>query len=190
MRRRSDVMLVGQERRTFNSVTLATTLSLQDFSALADSAFKPEAPIVRAAESDGDEPLAQYADTAAMVERVRRCISERRHNFAFALWYPAMKGLVVERRIEFDPPRDGITHRDTVSGWGLIHLHVYASVPGNLQCRISVNSEQRARNRQAKYPELGPVDDWDWRFVQRQAYNLTQRLSTMGFTGPVIQPPN
>ncbi|MGH8445338.1 MAG: hypothetical protein ACREVL_08725, partial [Solimonas sp.] len=49
-------------------------------------------------------------------------------------------------------------------------------------------SEARAAARQDRYPELGPVSDWDWRRIESLAYGLTRRLGTMGATGPVGQP--
>lgn len=171
-----------------NTVTLATFISLSDFADLVETALTPDAPTVRSSESELGEPLQHFGDAAAILDKAAQCLAEGRHHYAFGFWYPAMKGNVLERRIDLDPPREGKSHRYSLSGWGLIHLHVYCSDPRQLQCRVVVNSLSRAMSRESRYPELGPVADWDWKAVERLAYKLTSRLSTMGVTGPVVQP--
>ncbi|MGH8430105.1 MAG: hypothetical protein ACREUF_06850, partial [Solimonas sp.] len=167
---------------------LATIITLSSFDALIDAAFQAETPRVSASESDFGEPLQHFADAAAVKDKAAWCVRSGVRNHAFALWYPPMKGLVVERRVELDPPRDGKTFRYSLSGWGLIHLHLYFTPPDTLQCRVAVNSLTRARSREDRYPDLGPVSDWDWRVVETHAFRLGRTLAAMGKVAPVGQP--
>ncbi len=169
-------------------MTLATLISLSDFNALVESAFEAETPVVSSSESELGEPLQRFSTLEAIQAKAAQCVQAGIHNYAFGLWYPSMKGQMSERRVEFDPPRDGHTFRYSLSGWGIIHLHLYVTPPHTLQCRVAVNSEARATSRQARYPELGAVSDWDWRVVEAYAFRLNRRLAAMGKTAPVAQP--
>ncbi len=170
-------------------MTLATLITLADFSALVDAAYEAETPVVTSAESELGQPLARFDDAAAIKTHAAGQVAAGIHHGAYALWYPSMKGLVLERRITLDPPREGHAFRYSRSGWGLIQLHLYATPPSSVQCRVSVNSEARARARETRYPELGPVADWDWRVVETYAFRLSRRLAAMGRTAPVAPPP-
>ncbi len=169
-------------------MTLATIISLSDFGALVESAFQAETPVVTDSESDLGEALQRYPDPVAIRHRAAACVAEGVLHHSFALWYPTMKGLVLERQIALDPPRDGKSFRHSLSGWGVIHVRLYVTPPRTLQCRVVVNSEARARAREERYPELGATADWDWRVVETYAFRLSRRLAAMGRTAPVIQP--
>lgn len=169
-------------------MTLATFISAADFDALVDAAFQTETPRVASSESELGEPLQWFATAAEIKAKAAQCATAQLHNYAFGLWYPSMQGQVLERRVELDPPRDGQTFRHSLGGWGLIRLHVYFPKPGDLQCRVSVNSKARALSREDRHPELGAVSDWNWPAVEKLAFGLTRRLATMGPTGPVAQP--
>lgn len=168
-------------------MTLATIISVSDFGLLVTEAFHPEAPVVSSAESDLGEPLQRFASPAEIQAKAAECIARRLHNYAFGLWYPSMKGRVLERKITFDPPRDGKTFRYSLAGWGIIHLHLYFTPPNTLQCRVAVNSQARAVSRQERHPELGPASEWDWTVVESRAFRLSRRLASMGRTVPVVQ---
>ena len=169
-------------------MTLATLISLSDFGVLVDSAYQAETPRVASSESDLGEPLQHFASQAEILAKAAQCVEAGIHNYAFGLWYPSMKGPVLERQVVLDPPRDGKSFRYSLSGWGIIHLHLYVTSPDTLQCRVAVNSETRARQREARYPELGPVSDWDWRVVENYAFRLSRKLAAMGKTAPVTPP--
>ena len=169
-------------------MTLATLISLSDFNALVESAFEAETPVVSSSESELGESLQRFATLEAIQAKAAQCVQAGIHNYAFGLWYPSMKGQMSERKVEFDPPRDGHAFRYSLSGWGIIHLHLYVTPPNTLQCRVAVNSEARAASRAARYPELGAVSDWDWRVVEAYAFRLNRRLAAMGKTAPVVQP--
>lgn len=169
-------------------MTLATLITPADFGALVESAFQSETPQVSASESDLGEPLQQFATPTEILAKAAQCIETGVHNYAFGLWYPSMKGLVFERKVLLDPPREGKSFRYSLSGWGIIRLHLYVTRPGSLQCRVAVNSEARARSRANRHLELGAVSDWDWRVVETHAFRLSRRLAAMGRVAPVVQP--
>jgi len=168
-------------------VTLATIITLSDFKDLADAAFQAETPTVTSAESELGQALEHFADPAAMRAKAAECARSGIAQYAFGLWYPSMKGRTFERKITLDPPRDGHSFRHSLSGWGVIRLQLYFTPPYTLQCRVVVNSQTRAQSREARYPELGAVADWDWRVVETLAFRLSRRLAAMGKTAPVVQ---
>lgn len=169
-------------------MTLATLITAADFHDLVEGAFQTETPTVAASESELGAELEHFASPEAIRTKAAACIAARVHNYAFGLWYPSMKGEVFERKVVLDPPRDGHTFRYSLSGWGIIRLHLYCAQPGTLQCRLAVNTEARSLARQDRYPELGPVSAWDWKAVEAYAFRLSRRLAAMGKTAPVAQP--
>ena len=166
---------------------LATIISVSDFGLLVGEAFHPEVPIVSSSESDLGEPLQRFDSPAEIQAKAAECITRQLHHYAFGLWYPSMKGRILERKIALDPPREGKTFRHSLAGWGIIHLHLYFTPPNTLQCRVAVNSQARAVSRQERHPELGPASDWDWTVVEARAFRLSRRLASMGRTVPVVQ---
>ena len=168
-------------------MTLATIISLPDFGALVESAFEAETPVVTSSESALGEPLERFASPEEIMAKAAQCAKAGIHNYSFGLWYPSMKGRMIEREVKLDPPREGKTFRHSLTGWGIIHLNLYFTAHNTLQCRVVVNSRDRALARESRYPELGPVADWDWRVVETYAFRLTRRLAPMGPTAPVAQ---
>ncbi len=168
-------------------MTLATIISFSDFGALVEGAFQPEIPMVSSSESDLGEPLQRFANPEEILAKAASCAKAGIHSYAFGLWYPSMKGRVIERQIVLDPPREGKSFRYSLSGWGIIHLHLYFTSPNTLQCRVAVNSEARAKSRQSRYPDMGAVSEWDWRVVETYAFRLSRRLASMGRIAPVVQ---
>lgn len=169
-------------------MTLATIISFSDFGDLIEGAFQPEAPVVSSSESDLGEPLERFASPEEIRAKVAYCSKAGIHSYAFGLWYPSMKGRVIERQIALDPPREGKSFRYSLSGWGIIRLHVYFTPPKTLQCRVVVNSEARALSRQSRYPDMGAASEWDWRVVETYAFWLSRKLASMGRIAPVVQP--
>lgn len=169
-------------------MTLATLISLSDFNALVESAFQPETPRVSSSESELGQGLEHFATATEVQAKAAQCVKAGVRNYAFGFWYPSMKGAVLDREVVLDPPREGHAFRHSMSGWGIIHLHLYVTPPHTLQCRVVVNSEARALARQDRYPELGPPSAWDWRVIESYAFRLSRKLAAMGQTAPVVQP--
>ncbi len=166
-------------------MTLATLITHADFGELLASAFQKETPQVSSSESDLGQALQHFATPADIHAKVAQCAAAGLHDYSFGFWYPSMKGRPIERKVILDPPREGHAFRHSLTGWGLIHLHLYFTQPRKLQCRIAVNSQTRALSREARYPELGPASDWDWRVVEAYAFRLSRKLAAMGPTMPV-----
>jgi hypothetical protein len=167
-------------------VTLATIITISDFETLVEGAFQPEVPVIASSESDLGEPLEYFTSVEDIRAKAASCLKNGVYHYAFGLWYPSMKGSVIERKITLDPPREGKSFRYSMSGWGIIHLHLYVTPPNTLQCRVLVNSEARAQSRQNRHPELGAASDWSWRAVETYAFRLSRRLASMGRTVPVV----
>ena len=167
-------------------MTLATIITLSNFNDLVESAFQAEVPVVSSSESDLGQPLQRFATPAEIRTKAKYCAQAGIYNYAFGFWYPSMKGQIVERKVTLEPPRDGHSYRYSLSGWGIIHLHLYAAQPNTLQCRVAVNSEGRASSRQKRFPELGTASEWDWRVVEKYAFRLSRKLASMGRTAPVV----
>ena len=168
-------------------MTLATIITISDFEALVEGAFYPETPTVSSSESALGQPLDRFASAAEMKAKAIACLDEGIYNYSFGLWYPSMKGQVSDRKVTLDPPREGHSFRYSLSGWGIIHLHLYVTPPRILQCRVLVNSQTRAESREKRYPEIGPASDWDWQAVETYAFRLSRRLASMGRTVPVAK---
>lgn len=168
-------------------MTIATLISFSDLAALVEGAFQPEIPLVTASESELGEPLQHFTSPEEILDKALYCAKAGIHNYTFGLWYPSTKGQVIERQIALDPPREGKSFRYSLSGWGIIRLHLYFTPPNTLQCRVVVNSEARAQSRQSRYPEMGASSEWDWRVVDTYAFRLSRRLASMGRPALVVQ---
>ena len=168
-------------------MTLATIISLDNFNELVEGAFQPEAPKVSSSESDLGEPLLHFSSPEEIRAKVASCVKAGVHSYAFALWYPSMKGRLLERKVTLDPPREGKSFRYSLSGWGIIQLHLYFTAPDKLQCRVAVNSQTRAESRQSRFPDLGAASEWDWAVVETCAFRLSRKLASMGSVAPVVQ---
>ncbi|NKF21348.1 hypothetical protein [Solimonas marina] len=168
-------------------MTLATFISPADFDLLVDAAYHPEAPTVTSSESAPGAALTHFADADAVKAQAAHCHAAGDvDHYAFGLWYRGAGGTVLERRIDFDPPRDGHRFGHSLAGWGLIHLHLYWTAD-TLQCRVVAHARAAAEKRQARYPELGAIDDWNWPQIESTTFRLQRRLASMGRTGPVIR---
>ena len=167
--------------------TYATIISPGKFNKLVEAAFQPEAPQVSSSESDLGEPLQHFSSPEEIRAKVASCAKEGIHSYAFALWYPSMKGSIHERKITLDPPREGKSFRYSLSGWGIIHLHLYFTAPDKLQCRVAVNTQARAESRESRFPNLGAASEWDWAVVETCAFRLSRQLATMGRVAPVVK---
>jgi hypothetical protein len=99
----------------------------------------------------------------------------------FHLYAEAMEGYVGSRRITFNRGAvPGATFRYDSQGWGLIQLYFGQLRDGRLSnCHTNHNSEQRARNWAPTYaddPEMGSVDSWNWKEVNRASSRLNRFL--------------
>jgi hypothetical protein len=134
-------------------------------------------PVVKEADSDFDTQAKAFADTGALQEHVTSSISRNKGFFHFALYYPESKGVVREKRIELKPGSvPSHTHRYKQEGWGLIYLQINFRDHLRIECRVAVNSAERANVWAVNYPELGPPNAWDWTVVNQHARRLVGLL--------------
>ena len=105
---------------------------------------------------------------------------------------PGAMDLARMKRIALKPEHcDGHTFRYGISGWGLIDLHIGGQgAKGLVHSHFNHNSHVRARAWQATYPDLGDVEDWDWKAVASlsSAINRAVRKLAVGKIGsrPVL----
>ena len=134
--------------------------------------------------SQHDRPLRTFHTTGEVLDGFPTFLNLSR-SLHFQLYSEAMRGRVGSKRIAFNPGAvPGATFRFDSQGWGLIQLSFGQLRDGRLSsCHTNHNSEKRARNWEPTYaddPEMGSVDDWNWkevsstssrlnRFVQRRA---------------------
>jgi hypothetical protein len=120
-----------------------------------------------------DLPLRKFASPSEVTDAIELGVEDA----YLALHAPSMRAPIIERKITFNPGAVPGTHgRTDAVGWGLIQ--VYLISPRKKQIRPSHtghNSERRARKWEPIYAdELGTVDAWDWREVERISSRLNR----------------
>jgi hypothetical protein len=107
-----------------------------------------------------------------------------------ALWSPAMRARPRIERIELRVR--GASWRETVNGWGLIHLDLGGIHERTItESALGHNSEARAwKWADVAYEDLGSPGDWDWREVGRLArklaYHVRRRRAVAKTEPPVV----
>jgi len=141
------------------------------------SVFASGSPIVKQATSDFDQPIRVFPTVESLREYMQYTAVSKQAFFSYSIYYPEGKGIVTERRIDLKPGAvPGHTHRFAPQGWGLIQLQCgFRNFP-SLECRVAVNSDVRAQNWSATYPEMGSPDLWNWEVVNRHAGRLVRLL--------------
>lgn len=136
-------------------------------------------PVVKEAYSKLDTPTATFplpSDLRANIQYV----PGQNEFFHYALYYPAAKGHVIEKRSALKFEGSHHAHRFSQEGWGLIFLQLTFRDHSRIECRVAVNSSSRAEKWFATYPELKSPDLWDWKVVKRQAGRLVRLLRKLG----------
>ena len=123
--------------------------------------------------SEYDQTLRRFSSAQETIAGLRLGQPGRRRGHALlSLWAPATNGELHIRRIDLKLP--GHTFREQVQGWGLLSLQLGGLTPDGLQpSHVAVNSEKRALKWESTYPELGPVEQWDWRAVTKVSRRIT-----------------
>lgn len=96
----------------------------------------------------------------------------------FQLWTPRLKGDLIFRKVDLDPKRcNGHTFRYSTDGWGLIQLYFGGVKHNELNLsHIGHQSEKRALAWSSNHPEMGQVEKWDWREVEKVARGLKYQI--------------
>ncbi|WP_238533059.1 hypothetical protein, partial [Rhodanobacter thiooxydans] len=145
--------------------------------ALANAVFAKGNPMVVEAYSEFEtEPrtFTSAASFCAYVAHQRRKPCGGAH---FAIYYPDTGGRLTRKRITLNPSkRGGFKHRFAHEGWGIVwvYLHLVGVSPSG--SFISANSQKRAEEWAAIYPELDPPATWIWPAVASHARRLSRVL--------------
>jgi hypothetical protein len=109
----------------------------------------------------------------------------------FQLWSPQFGGQIEFQRVNLNPDsRNGHTFRYNTRGWGLIQLYLQG-INGNrlMASHIGHFNRAGALKWEAIHQDIGSVDSWDWKAIQKTSshlkYLLHKRLSvkTIGSRG-------
>lgn len=82
------------------------------------------------------------------------------------------------KRIALKPSKtSGASFREIVEGWGLIQLQIGGTGPkGVVHSHTNHNSEARAKKWESTYPELGPVNDWDFKLISSVSGRINRHI--------------
>ncbi len=158
-------------------------------------------PIVKQAYSDYDAPTKTFPSLQSLQDDIACVPEQKRKFFHYAIYYPAARGFVLEKRIELKPGAvKNHTHRFSQEGWGLIFLQITFKDAGNVECCVLANSETRANNWSVTLARLGAPDRWDWVVVKHHAGRLIRFVRKLakqqaeqgadGKTPEAAQPPH
>ena len=87
------------------------------------------------------------------------------------------KRICFEKKINLKPDAvGGHIYRYTQEGWGLILLQIDFGRYPVVECRVAVNSVERAKKWSSTYPEMKSPDSWDWKVVNRHAGRIVRLL--------------
>ncbi|ADE53330.1 hypothetical protein [Coraliomargarita akajimensis] len=147
-------------------------IQLEQLHMLLESIFQEGNPVVKESYSDFDKSIRRFESLDALKNEF-----EEKKFHQYSIYYPEAKGHLREKRIELKPGAvEGHTHRYSIEGWGLISLQCNFRNDPEIECRIAVNSESRAKEWFSTCPELKSPDLWEWNVVKKQAGRLTRLL--------------
>ena len=141
---------------------------LDRLSELTAAIFDGEQPEIYQAYPEYEREPRQLANAKQLDDYMLASRQMGKEFFDFAIWYPSSAGSVEKERIELKPDKcDGHTFRYAIGGWGIFHLQCdFKRVP-LIECRIAVNSQTRAKKWEPTYPDLLPVQEWNWPAIEK-----------------------
>ena len=143
-----------------------------------------DSPRVYESYSECERHTRSFPSAEAVLGHIRAERAKGIRYLGLAVHYPAAKGHVAMRRIDLIPEKNnGATWRESVEGWGLIHLQLTFSGQDAVECRITVNSSKRAAAWVQTVPKLGDPSQWDWPVVEKHAWRLIRVLRKAAGTG-------
>jgi len=162
----------------------AQQISMAQLAEIVDAVFAQGPVVVRQAYSDFGCATKEFADVTALCDDLRYKPGAGDTFRQYTIYYPEAKGHTHERRIELNPQKcNGHNFRFCQEGWGLIQLQVDFRKHPNVECRIAVNSENRAATWSGTYPEFQSPDNWDWATLDKKAGRLVRLLRRLGKDG-------
>lgn len=134
-------------------------------------------PVVSEASSHFDEDVLSFPTLGELDAYISNERAAGRPWIDLVIHYPETKGLVAKKKIDLVPEKcDGATFRYSMEGWGLIQLQIDYKLAPSIECRIAVNTEERALAWAQTLSALGAPDQWEWKAVEKQARRLARVL--------------
>lgn len=156
-------------------------ISVDQLHEIISAVFDQGNVVVKQAYSDFDCPTRQFNDVKALVEDLKYQPGQEVSFFSYVIYYPEAKGYTNEERIDLKPEScKGHTFRFSQVGWGLIQLQCNFRDYPKIECRIAVNSRERAGNWYGTYPDYKNPDLWDWEVLKKKVGTLVRLLRKHG----------
>lgn len=127
--------------------------------------------------------LRRFKSAAELAKHAHGIAADERDLLLVSLWQDGSgpAPLVTRTPLALAEGEEG-SFRDQLKGWGLIQLQfsrqpAFRKLFGS--CRLSVNSQRRAKTWHATYPELGPPEAWNWKAIEAFARRLGRALQRL-----------
>jgi hypothetical protein len=107
---------------------------------------------------------------------------ERSAGLGLMIYSPSMKGQFTIERFDLKPGAiPGKSWRERISGWGLIQMELRGVRDGALAPSFTNhNTDKRARAWERTYPQLPPVQEWDFGEVTRISRRINRHIASLG----------
>jgi len=152
-----------------------------DFDEVLNYVFKVSACRVFESDSPPGEEIAEFNSIAEISTRYPIGICRGSGaSVLLQLVPPSATAHFSIRRVALLPDvNQGHTFRYAVAGWGLIQLYLGGEGPhGLVASHTNHNTESRARRWQDLHRELGSVENWNWREIDRVSSRFNRFIRT------------
>jgi hypothetical protein len=127
--------------------------------------------------SEYEHKIRSFKDHESLLHYLGSKQKDDRRQIALAVYFNEAKGYVRTRRIQLIPEKcNGATWRETVEGWGLVHVQMTFLADRAVECRVAANSQERASGWASNNPDLRDPALWDWKVVDKHARRLIRVL--------------
>lgn len=141
-----------------------------------DEVFRDEAPHLFSTYSEYGCEIERF-DASKMKSFLRSLSENHTPYYSFSCWYPTTKGHAHIEKILLDPTQcDGHDFRYNVGGWGIISFQFNFKNSPDIECRITVNSEERTTTWEAQYPQYKSASLWDWKMVEKHTRRIIRKI--------------
>lgn len=159
----------------------AAVIHKNDLGELLDAIFVGVKVEVFEAYSEMGEQICCFHDGAELHRCAESKLISPKEHLQFAIRYEDAGPAAIITKVSLDPRRcRGHSFRYRVDGWGMISLQFDIRKFPLLQCRIAVHTKKRALAIHASSTEGDHPDEWDWKFIEKQARRLIRVLKRLG----------
>lgn len=119
--------------------------------------------------SEYEQPLQENLSIEEIVSKIETC----KNNILFSFYVPDMEGKRIKKKILLEAKKcQGFQYRYSLEGWGLVTLQL-KKLDSNYEVTCGGNSQARAKNWFATYPQYENPNLWNWQAVEscRRAIN-------------------